>query len=173
MSSTDVPGSPRVDMALETVVIAVSDVDAAKAFYEGLGWRLDADLGDADFRIVQFNPPGSDCSIQFGAGLTSAAPGSALNLLVVSDIEAAHDELVAHGVDAEVFHDSSVGYNRFDPSVRARRVPTRNERRTRRSPSSAIPTGTSGSCRRSPVACPVASTRPARPSPPSTTWPGR
>ncbi len=120
MSSTDVPGSPRVDMALETVVIAVTDVDAAKAFYEGLGWRLDADLGNDDFRIVQFNPPGSDCSIQFGAGLTSAAPGSALNLLVVSDIEAAHDELVAHGVDAEVFHDSSVGYNRFDASVRAK-----------------------------------------------------
>ena len=78
MSSTDVPGSAAsVDMALETVVIPVTDVDAAKAFYEGLGWRLDADLGDGDFRIVQFNPPGSECSIQFGAGLTSAAPGSA------------------------------------------------------------------------------------------------
>src|SRR6478672_12444102 len=127
MSTTEIPGRPttdpsvvHVDMALETVVIAVSDVDRAKTFYEGLGWRLDADLGEGDFRIVQLNPPGSGCSIQFGVGLTSAAPGSAVNLLVVSDIEAAHDDLVAHGVDAEVFHDSSVGYNRFDASVRAK-----------------------------------------------------
>ena len=126
MSTTEVPDRPttdpsvvHVDMALETVVIPVSDVDRAKAFYEGLGWRLDADLGAGDFRIVQFNPPGSGCSIQFGTGLTSAAPGSAVNLLVVSDIEAAHDDLVAHGVDAEVFHDSTGGYNRFTESVRA------------------------------------------------------
>ena len=118
MSSAEVP--EPVDMTLETVVIPVSDVDRAKAFYESLGWRLDADLGDAAFRIVQFNPPGSGCSIQFGSGLTTAAPGSALNLLVVSDIEAAHDSLLAHGVDAEVFHDSSVGYNRFTESVRAK-----------------------------------------------------
>ncbi len=116
--STPAASGPPVDQALETVVIPVSDVDVAKAFYEGLGWRLDADFG-TDFRIVQFNPPGSGCSIQFGAGLTSAAPGSALNLLVVSDIEAAHDDLAARGVAAEVFHDTSVGYNRFDPSVRA------------------------------------------------------
>jgi len=107
-------------MLMEVVVIPVSDVDRAKAFYEGLGWRLDADLGAGDFRIVQFNPPGSGCSIQFGSGLTSAAPGSALNLLVVSDIEAAHEDLVAHGVDAEVFHDSTGGYNRFTESVRAK-----------------------------------------------------
>ncbi len=96
----------RADMKLETVVIPVSDVDRAKKFYEGLGWRLDADLGGDDFRIVQLTPPGSGCSIQFGTGLTSAAPGSAQNLLVVSDIEAAHDELVGDGVDATgVFHD--------------------------------------------------------------------
>ena len=116
MSTPEAPG-PHVDLALETVVVAVSDVDAAKAFYAGLGWRLDADF-ETDFRIVQFTPPGSGCSIQFGSGLTAAAPGSALNLLVVSDIEAARDDLVACGVDVEVFHDSSVGYNRFDPSVR-------------------------------------------------------
>ena len=73
---------------------------APKTFYEGLGWRLDADLGDDDFRIVQFTPPGSGCSIQFGIGLTSAAPGSAENLLVVSDIEAAHDDLVSKGAQA-------------------------------------------------------------------------
>jgi catechol 2,3-dioxygenase-like lactoylglutathione lyase family enzyme len=127
MSTTEVPGRAtadpsvvHVDMNLETVVIPVSDVDRAKAFYEGLGWRLDADLGAGEFRIIQFNPPASGCSIQFGSGLTSAAPGSAANLLVVSDIETAHDDLVAHGIDAEVFHDSTGGYNRFTQSVRAK-----------------------------------------------------
>jgi catechol 2,3-dioxygenase-like lactoylglutathione lyase family enzyme len=126
MSTAEVPrpavrdaNVSQVDMALEAVVIAVSDVDRAKAFYEGLGWRLDADLGAGDFRIVQFNGPGSGCSIQFGSGLTQATPGSAVNLLVVSDIEAAHDDLAAHGVDAVVFHDSTGGYNRFTESVRA------------------------------------------------------
>jgi catechol 2,3-dioxygenase-like lactoylglutathione lyase family enzyme len=109
----------HVDMKLETVVIPVSDVDRAKAFYEHLGWRVDADFGDDKFRIVQLTPPGSGCSIQFGIGLTSAAPGAAEGLLVVSDIGAAHDDLADHDVEAEVFHDTSVGYNRFDPSTRA------------------------------------------------------
>jgi catechol 2,3-dioxygenase-like lactoylglutathione lyase family enzyme len=103
------------DAKLEAVVIPVSDVDRAKEFYEGLGWRLDADLGDENFRVVQLNPPGSDCCIQFGIGLTAAAPGSAQNLLVVSDVDAAHDELAAKGADpSEVFHDGSGGYNRWD-----------------------------------------------------------
>ena len=109
----------KVDLKLETIVIPVSDVDRAKAFYEGLGWRLDADFGDDVFRIVQLTPPGSGCSIQFGIGLTSAAPGSSEALLVVSDIEAAHNALALAGVDADVFHDTSVGYNRFDPATRA------------------------------------------------------
>ena len=110
----------RVDMKLETVVIPVSDVDRAKAFYENLGWRLDADLGNEEFRVVQLTPPGSACSIQFGIGLTSAAPGAAQGLLVVSDIEGAHDELIGDGVNAsEVFHDATGGYNRFDPDTRA------------------------------------------------------
>jgi len=108
-----------VDMKLETVVVPVSDVDRAKAFYERIGWRLDADFGDDKFRIVQLTPPGSGCSVQFGVGLTAAAPGSAEALLVVSDIEAAHDELAGHGVAADVFHDTSVGYNRFDPATRS------------------------------------------------------
>ncbi|HEX5587967.1 MAG TPA: VOC family protein, partial [Acidimicrobiia bacterium] len=113
-------GVGLVDTKLEVVVIPVSDVDRAKAFYASLGWRLDADLGGGELRIVQFNPPGSACSIQFGVGLTSAAPGSAQCLLVVNDIEAARDSLVAHGVvGAEVFHDASGGFNRFDPSARA------------------------------------------------------
>jgi catechol 2,3-dioxygenase-like lactoylglutathione lyase family enzyme len=112
--------STAQDMKLEAVVIPVADVERAKAFYEGLGWRLDADLGNETFRIVQYNPPGSDCSVQFGIGLTAAAPGSAQSLLVVSDIEAAHDELAANGAaPTEVFHDGSGGYNRWDPSMRA------------------------------------------------------
>ncbi len=110
-----------VDLNLEAVIIPVSDVDRAKTFYEGLGWRLDADIADGDFRIVQFNPPGSGCSIQFGTGLTSAPAGTAMNLLVVSDIAAAHDDLVSRGAldPSEVFHDASGGYNRFDIDLRA------------------------------------------------------
>jgi len=104
---------PRwVDMKLEVVVIPVADVDRAKRFYGGLGWRLDADfvVGDA-FRGVQFTPPGSSCSIHFGTGITSAVPGSVRNLyLVVSDIEAARTQLVARGVDvSEVFHRAGPG----------------------------------------------------------------
>jgi catechol 2,3-dioxygenase-like lactoylglutathione lyase family enzyme len=101
-----------VAMKLEVIVIPVSDVDRAKRFYGDLGWRLDADfiVGEA-FRGVQFTPPGSPCSIHFGIGLTSAAPGSAQGLyLVVSDIEAAHAELVARGVSVSgVFHRAGPG----------------------------------------------------------------
>jgi len=97
----------RVDMKLEVVVIPVSDVDRAKTFYARLGWRLDADFaaGD-DWRAVQFTPPGSGCSVIFGKNVTPAAPGSAQGLyLIVSDIEAARDELLRRGVEAsQVFH---------------------------------------------------------------------
>jgi catechol 2,3-dioxygenase-like lactoylglutathione lyase family enzyme len=97
----------HVDMKLEVAVIPVTDVERAKRFYGGLGWRLDADfvVGD-EFRGVQFTPPGSPCSIHFGKGITSAAPGSAEGLyLVVSDIEVARAELVGLGIDvSEVFH---------------------------------------------------------------------
>ena len=93
---------------------------ARKPSTSGSGGALDADLGNDSFRIVQFNPPGSECSIQFGIGLTAAAPGSAQGLLVVSDIEAAHDDLAAKGAEpSEVFHDGSGGYNRWDASLRA------------------------------------------------------
>ena len=106
------PSAGTVDMKLEVVVIPVSDVDRAKRFYGGLGWRLDADfvVGDA-FRGVQFTPPGSSCSIHFGTGITSAVPGSARGLyLVVSDIEAARAELVGRGVEVgEVFHRAGPG----------------------------------------------------------------
>lgn len=98
---------PAVDMKLEVVVIPVSDVDRAKRFYGQLGWRLDADflVGDA-FRVVQFTPPGSTTSIHFGERLASTMPGSAVSLfLIVSDIEAAHAELVERGVAVgDVFH---------------------------------------------------------------------
>jgi catechol 2,3-dioxygenase-like lactoylglutathione lyase family enzyme len=90
----------RVDMRLEIQVIPVSDVDRSKEFYERLGWRLDDDVAPMEgLRIVQFTPPGSGTSITFGLGLTTAAPGSAEGGLVVSDIEAAHDELVSRGID--------------------------------------------------------------------------
>ena len=97
-----------MDMRLEVVVIPVSDVDRALDFYKTLGWRLDADLTTApDFRVVQLTPPGSPCSVIFGTGLTTAAPGSTQGLqLVVDDIEAARAELASHGAPvSEVFHD--------------------------------------------------------------------
>jgi len=117
MSSTQIRSSDatgdtpvgRIDTKLEVVIIAVSDVDRSKQFYQGLGWRLDADFGRGDeFRIVQFTPPGSGCSIGFGNGVTTVAPGSAKGLeLVASDIEAARADLVGRGVAvSEVFHGS-------------------------------------------------------------------
>jgi catechol 2,3-dioxygenase-like lactoylglutathione lyase family enzyme len=101
-------GVAKVDMKLEVALIPVSDVDRAKEFYTRLGWRLDDDvvMGD-DFRVVQITPPGSGCSISFGKAVTSAAPGSFRGGLIVSDIEAAHEELVTRGINAsEVFHGS-------------------------------------------------------------------
>src|SRR5438477_9457990 len=96
-----VSSAAMMDMKLEVVVIPVSDVERAKRYYGGLGWRLDADfaIGDA-FRVVQFTPPGSPCSIHFGQGVTSAASGSARGLyLVVSDVVAARAELTSRGAD--------------------------------------------------------------------------
>jgi len=96
----------RVDMKLEVDIIPVADVERSKHFYERLGWRLDDDVAPTkDLRIVQFTPPGSGCSVTFGKGITPAAPGSAAGALIVSEIEAAHDELVGRGIDAsEVWH---------------------------------------------------------------------
>jgi predicted enzyme related to lactoylglutathione lyase len=107
-----------VDTKLEVVVLPVADIDRARAFYEQLGWRLDADAAVGDsFRIVQLTPPGSRCSVQFGANMTSAAPGSAQNVyLIVSDIEAVRDELAARGAAvSEVFHERTLG-DRFRPA---------------------------------------------------------
>jgi catechol 2,3-dioxygenase-like lactoylglutathione lyase family enzyme len=103
-----------VDMKLEIVVIPVSDVDRAKRFYGDLGWRLDADYPSEDgyFRVIQFTPPGSGCSVIFGKNVTAAPPGSAQGLyLIVSDVEAARKELVGRGVQiSEVFHDAAGVY---------------------------------------------------------------
>jgi catechol 2,3-dioxygenase-like lactoylglutathione lyase family enzyme len=102
----DDSGVVSVPMNLEVDVIPVSDVERSKQFYRLLGWRLDDDVAPArDVRIVQFTPPGSGCSVTFGHGLTAAAPGSAAGGLIVSDIEAAHDELIRRGIDAsEMWH---------------------------------------------------------------------
>ena len=106
-NAIDTPKAPTADMKLEIVVIPVSDVDRAKAFYANLGWRLDADFaaGD-DWRVIQFTPPGSPASVIFGKNVTAAAPGSAQGLyLIVSDIDAARNELLRGGVGvSEVFH---------------------------------------------------------------------
>jgi catechol 2,3-dioxygenase-like lactoylglutathione lyase family enzyme len=106
--ATEAPRPGVVEMKLEAVLVPVSDVDRAKAFYERLGWRLDADFViSEDFRVVQLTPPGSEASIIFGNGLTSAAPGSIEGLqLTVVDIETARDELAGRGVDVELFHDA-------------------------------------------------------------------
>jgi catechol 2,3-dioxygenase-like lactoylglutathione lyase family enzyme len=105
-------GTAEVDLKFEAVVIPVADVDRSKDFYERLGWRLDADLSfDNGFRVVQFTPPGSWCSVQFGTKVTPAAPGSASGLyLIVSDIDAAREELLTRGAAvSEVFHAGTPG----------------------------------------------------------------
>ena len=120
--ATTVPDTAATDMKLEVIVIPVSDVDRAKRFYESLGWRLDADFPfDNGFRVVQFTPPGSPASVQFGTNTTTAAPGSAQGLyLIVADIEAARDELAARGVEvSEVFHPGSPGAQ-FQPDGTSR-----------------------------------------------------
>jgi catechol 2,3-dioxygenase-like lactoylglutathione lyase family enzyme len=112
-TASDRPGT--VDMKLEVVVLPVSDVERAKQFYAGLGWKLDVDIAtSAQFRVVHFTPPGSGCSILFGTGVTAARPGSLQGLhLIVSDIETAHAELVGRDVRvSEIFHDAGGLFHR-------------------------------------------------------------
>jgi catechol 2,3-dioxygenase-like lactoylglutathione lyase family enzyme len=106
----DTPGPATVALKLEVAVLPVADVDRAKAFYERLGWRLDANVTiDEHYRVVQFTPPGSAASIIFGHGTTNMAPGSVQDLmLVVEDLDAARDELIARGADvSEIWHDET------------------------------------------------------------------
>ena len=113
-----------VDLKLEVVVIPVADVDRSAEFYAGLGWRLDADFPfENGFRVVQFTPPGSGCSVQFGTKMTTATPGSAQGLyLIVSDIEAARKELAGRGARiSEVFHTELPG-SQFQPDGAEGRV---------------------------------------------------
>src|SRR5712672_1054185 len=121
MSNADTQRQPAAagafDMKLEVVVIPVSDVDRARRFYGDLGWRLDLDYaaGD-DFRVIQFTPPGSGCSVIFGKNVTAAAPGSAQGLyLIVSDIKAARDELLRRGVEISgLFHEAGGVFHHGD-----------------------------------------------------------
>jgi len=103
------PDTTPVDYKLEVAILPISDADRTKRFYASLGWREDADFPiREDFRVLQMTPPGSPASIIFGTGVTTAAPGSAYNLLAVNDIEAARADLVARGVEAsEIFHGAS------------------------------------------------------------------
>jgi catechol 2,3-dioxygenase-like lactoylglutathione lyase family enzyme len=124
------------DMKLEIVVLPVSDVDRAKRFYGGLGWRLDADFASSDdYRVIQFTPPGSGCSVIFGKNVTGALPGSVQGVyLIVSDIEAARAELRARGVEvSEVFHDSAGVYAGPDEPYLFGRVRVRGRDPDRRS----------------------------------------
>jgi catechol 2,3-dioxygenase-like lactoylglutathione lyase family enzyme len=112
-ATAESPKKPTLDMKFEIVVIPVSDVERAKAFYASLGWRLDADFASGDdYRVIQFTPPGSGCSVIFGNNVTAAKPGSAQGLyLIVSDVEAARKELLARGIAVgEVFHDAAGVY---------------------------------------------------------------
>ena len=126
MSSNPIPSEPAIenpdsvtfDMKIEIVVLPVSDVDRAKRFYGALGWRLDLDFkAEDDYRVIQFTPPGSGCSVIFGKNVTTAAPGSVKGLhLVVSDIQAACDELLRRGVEISTpFHDAGGIFHHASP----------------------------------------------------------
>jgi len=117
-SQTEKQGVAKVDMKFEIVILPVANVDRAKEFYERLGWRLDADFANegGDFRVIQFTPPGSGCSVIFGKNVTPSAPGSTQGLyLIVSDIEAARKELASHGAEvSETFHGGNGVYSGTD-----------------------------------------------------------
>jgi catechol 2,3-dioxygenase-like lactoylglutathione lyase family enzyme len=159
-------GVTRVDMKLEVEIVPVSDVDRAKEFYQKLGWRLDKDHVEGnDFRVVQLTPPGSGCSITFGKGVTAAVPGLLRGGLIVSDIKAAHKELVARAsTRARCFT------ARRSPPRDASAARTPSARATAHTSPSKIPTATCGSSRRSRVGCPVASISRRRPLRQQTIW---
>ena len=165
-TSTETRAAPAVDLKLEIVVIPVSDVERAKQFYARLGWRLDADFASGDdYRVIQFTPPGSGASVIFGKNVTAAAPGSAQGLyLIVSDIEAARNELLGRGVEvSEAFHAAGDVYAGPDEPYLFGRVRVSgaipSTAATVPLPRSAIPTAMAGCCRKSPRDCPDASSR--------------
>jgi catechol 2,3-dioxygenase-like lactoylglutathione lyase family enzyme len=118
-----------MDAKFEVAVLPVADVERAKAFYQGLGWRLDADISVADdYRIVQFTPPNSPASIQFGTGVTTMAPGSVEHLyLIVADLAAARDELISRGADvSDIWHGAGLNVDRHVPGPDPERGSYRN-----------------------------------------------
>jgi catechol 2,3-dioxygenase-like lactoylglutathione lyase family enzyme len=124
--ASDPPGPPTIVLKLEVVVLPVADADRAKAFYERLGWRLDANVSvDEHYRVIQLTPPGSGASIILGQGTTEMAPGSVQDLvLVVEDLDAARDELIRRGADvSEIWHDET---GIFHHGGTAARVPGRD-----------------------------------------------
>jgi predicted enzyme related to lactoylglutathione lyase len=164
VSTTEISSDPAtagaavesIDLKLEAIVIPVADVDRAKKFYAALGWRLDADFPfDNGFRVVQFTPPGSRCSVQFGTKITSAAPGTAEGLyLVVADIAAARDQLIARGAKSAMSSMPAPRARSSRPTrADASAGPRRSTPRTTRSPRSAIRTAIAGCCRRSRRGC--------------------
>jgi len=116
-TASETAKSQTADTKLEIVVVPVSDVDRAKAFYGNLGWRLDADFAGDEFRVIQFTPPGSQCSVIFGKNVTPAAPGSSQGLyLIVSDVVAAREDLIRRGVEvSQVFHPGEVPTGTDEP----------------------------------------------------------
>jgi catechol 2,3-dioxygenase-like lactoylglutathione lyase family enzyme len=149
----EIPMNAPLDLKLEVVVLPVSDIDRSKRFYEGLGWRLDADFkGANNWRGLQFTPPGSPCSIQFGSDLKPAASGTIKNTyLVVSDIEAARKDLVARGWPTSAASSTSMASgDRRSPGRRPRGAPTRH------SPRSATPMAIASCSKRSRRAFPAA-----------------
>lgn len=175
--ATDDMSITKFDMKLEAVVIPVADVDRAKEFYRGLGWRLDADFPfEHGFRVVQLTPPGSAASIQFGSKITAAAPGSASGLyLIVSDLQGARDTLAGLGVETSaVFHPGAPGAQfARDGADRDDGPAPDHASYSSGSLHSATPTATNGCCRRSPSDFPVALTPPRPHSPPRPIWPTR
>ena len=176
--SAAAPRAAKVDFKFEVVVIPVSDVDRSKQFYAKLGWRFDIDSGvNKDYRLVQFTPPGSSCSIIFGKNVTAAAPGSAQGLyLVVNNIEAACEELLNLGVEfSGPFHgDTGLDQGSDQPFLFGRRRvsgpdPDHGSYRSYAS-FDMIPMGTAGSCRKSPRASQVTWTPQRRSSCQSMIW---
>jgi catechol 2,3-dioxygenase-like lactoylglutathione lyase family enzyme len=122
-AAADKGHASALDMSLEVVVVPVTDVDRAKCFYAKLGWRLDLDFSKGDdYRVIQFTPPGSRCSIILGKNVTPAAPGSLQGpLLVVSDIVSTRDELLRRGIEVgEIFHDAGGVFHCVDAKTRRR-----------------------------------------------------